>query len=89
MQFAVTPVKVIEGAVTEPDGMQADYGFGWFLNPYKGRARMWHYGETVGFRTTIQRFLKDKLTVVVLCNREDLNPGALALQVADLFFIRG
>jgi hypothetical protein len=50
---------------------------------------MWHYGETIGFRTTIQRFLKDKLTVVVLCNREDLNPGALALQVADLFFVRG
>ena len=89
MQFAVTPVKVIEGAVTEPDGTQADYGFGWFLNPYKGQARMWHYGETIGFRTTIQRFLKDKLTVVVLCNREDLNPGALALQVADLFFVRG
>lgn len=85
MQAALTPVKVPEGAVTEPDGSPAAYGFGWFLNPYKGHRRMWHYGETMGFRTTIQRFLDDNLTIVVLCNRADLNPSALALQVADLF----
>jgi hypothetical protein len=46
---------------------------------------MWHYGETMGFRTTIQRFPDDNLTIVMLCNRADLNPSALALQVADLF----
>jgi len=84
MEAALTPVDVPEGQVTEPDGSPAAYGFGWFLNPYKGRPRMWHYGETMGFRTTIQRFVKDKLTIVVLCNRADLNPSALALQVADL-----
>jgi hypothetical protein len=46
---------------------------------------MWHYGETVGFRTTIQRFVEDKLTVIVLCNRDDVAPANLALQVANLF----
>jgi hypothetical protein len=46
---------------------------------------MWHYGETVGFRTTIQRFVDEKLTVVVLCNRDDLVPAVLALKVANLF----
>jgi len=84
MQAALTPVKVPEGQPTEPDGSPAAYGFGWFLNPYKGKRRMWHYGETMGFRTTIQRFEKDDLTIVVLCNRSDLDPTALALQVADL-----
>jgi CubicO group peptidase (beta-lactamase class C family) len=85
MQAALTPVKVPNDSVREPDGTPADYGFGWFLNPHKGHKRMWHYGETLGFRTSIQRFVGDKLTVIVLCNRSDLDPSKLALQVADLF----
>jgi CubicO group peptidase (beta-lactamase class C family) len=85
MRPALTPVAVREGPPTEPDGTPADYGFGWFLNPWKGRARMWHYGETMGFRTAIQRFTKDGLTVIVLCNRADLDARALALQTAGFF----
>jgi CubicO group peptidase (beta-lactamase class C family) len=85
MKPALTPVKVPEGRVTEPDGSPASYGFGWFLNPYRGHQRMWHYGETIGFRTTIQRFVAGDLTIIILSNRADLNPSALALQVADLF----
>jgi CubicO group peptidase (beta-lactamase class C family) len=86
MKPAITPVKVSDDSVREPDGTPAAYGFGWFLNRYKGHSRMWHYGETVGFRTTIQRFVDDKLTIIVLCNRDDLVPANLALKVADLFF---
>jgi len=85
MKPAITPVNVSDGSVQEPDGTPAAYGFGWFLNLYKSHPRMWHYGETVGFRTTIQRFVDDKLTIIVLCNRDDLVPANLALKVADLF----
>ena len=85
MKPAITPVKVTDGSVQEPDGSPAAYGFGWFLNPYHGHSRMWHYGETVGFRTTIQRFVGDNLTIIVLCNRDDVAPANLALKVADLF----
>jgi len=87
MRAAITPVPV--PGVHEPDGKPAAYGFGWFLNPYKGHHRMWHYGETVGFRTAIQRFTADNLTVIILCNRADLVPKNLALKVADLFFRTG
>jgi hypothetical protein len=45
---------------------------------------MWHYGETAGFRTAIQRFTDDRLTVIVLCNRTDLAAGDLALKAAGL-----
>ena len=85
MEPAIIQVKVPDGSVQEPDGTPAAYGFGWFLNPYKNRSRMWHYGETVGFRTTIQRLVDDKLTIIVLCNRDDVVPANLALKVADLF----
>ncbi|MCX6575041.1 MAG: serine hydrolase, partial [Candidatus Aminicenantes bacterium] len=72
-------------APTEPDGTPADYGFGWFLNPWEGNARMWHYGETIGFRTAIQRFTDDGLTVIVLCNRADLDARDLSLKAAELY----
>jgi CubicO group peptidase (beta-lactamase class C family) len=85
MQPAVTPVRV-PGGVELPDGAPAEYGFGWFVNSYKGHRRMWHYGDTSGFHTTIQRFPEDHLTIVILANRTDLDPAKLALQVADLYF---
>jgi CubicO group peptidase (beta-lactamase class C family) len=87
MKSALAPVKVSDGSVQEPDGTPAAYGFGWFLNSYHNHPRMWHYGETVGFRTTIQRFVDEKLTIIVLCNRDDLVPANLALKVADLFLV--
>jgi CubicO group peptidase (beta-lactamase class C family) len=65
-------------------GVPVEYGFGWFLDPYKGHERMWHYGDTMGFKTAIQRFPKDGVTVIVLCNRTDLDPGALATKAAEL-----
>jgi CubicO group peptidase (beta-lactamase class C family) len=86
MQPAITPVMVSDNSVRGPDGSPADYGFGWFLNPYKQHRRMWHYGETMGFRSNIQRFTEDGLTIIVLCNRADMDPGTLGLQVADLYF---
>jgi CubicO group peptidase (beta-lactamase class C family) len=82
---ALTPVEVPDHSVRGPDDKPAAYGFGWYLDPYRGRGRMWHYGETQGFRNNIQRFPVDGLTVIVLSNRADTEPGALALKVADLF----
>jgi CubicO group peptidase (beta-lactamase class C family) len=85
MRPGITPVKVPGAGPTEPDGKPAAYGFGWFLNPYKRHSRMWHYGETAGFRTAIQRFQADGLTIVILSNRSDLSPTKLALKVADVY----
>jgi CubicO group peptidase (beta-lactamase class C family) len=85
MQPALTPVRLIAGPAKFPDGSPVSYGFGWFLAPYKGHARMSHDGETIGFRTTIQRFPDDNLSIIVLANRSDVNPEELALKVADLY----
>jgi hypothetical protein len=68
-------------------GKSVSYGFGWFLDPYQGHVRIWHTGSTMGFRTVIERFNEaGGLTVIILCNRTDLEPEKLALQVADIFF---
>ncbi len=62
------------------------YGFGWFLDPYRGHPRMWHYGSTIGFNTVIERFTENNLTIIILANRTDLDLAALALHSADLYF---
>ena len=64
-------------------GQPVSYGFGWFLDPWRGHPRTWHHGSTSGFRSVIERFPDDRLTVVVLANRDDLDLRALALEVAE------
>jgi CubicO group peptidase (beta-lactamase class C family) len=95
MRDALIPARLADGSVphwdsgpgdTDPlHGKPVEYGFGWFLDPYHGHERMWHYGDTTGFQTSIQRFPKDDLTVIVLCNRTDVDPTAIALRFADRF----
>jgi CubicO group peptidase (beta-lactamase class C family) len=106
MQPALTPFVFADGAQPRwpadsdrPEGSPALYGFGWFLYPYRGHARMWHYGETMGFHSYIVRFESNggatnssapsdplaNLSIIVLCNRTDISPESLALQVANLF----
>jgi len=85
MRPALTPVRPTAGPAKTEEGAAVSYGFGWFLDPYQGHLRMWHYGETVGFRTAIQRFPDDNLTIIVLANRIDVNPQEMALKVADLY----
>jgi len=101
MQPALTPVKLADGSEphwpAEPDGdnlapgKPVSYGFGWFLNSYPGHPRMWHSGTTIGFRNVIERFTmdRDRLTIVILCNRADFDPTALALKISDLYLGNG
>jgi CubicO group peptidase (beta-lactamase class C family) len=103
MRAALTPAMLFGGAKPvwpagqdRAAGTPVAYGFGWFLDPYRGHARMWHYGDTMGFHTYIERFGAsaselggedhNAMSVVVLCNRTDLDPEALAAKVADLYF---
>lgn len=99
MQAALTPVKLADGREphwpVQPDGdnlapgKPVSYGFGWFLDAYPGHPRMWHSGTTVGFRNVIERFTMDHLTIVILCNRTDFDPTALAFKIADLYLGNG
>ena len=65
--------------------LTTQYGYGWFVDPYRGLRRHWHAGETIGFRTAIQRFPDRKLTVIVLSNRGNLDARKLSLDLADLY----
>ncbi len=90
---AITPAKLPTGAEAKlaedvPQSLRGSanaYGFGWFLNLQDAHPLMWHYGDTMGFKTAIFRYTRDNVTVIVLCNRTDVDQGALALKAAQLF----
>ncbi len=91
---AITPAKLPPGAETKlaedvPASMRGEpvsYGFGWFLNLQDPRPVMWHYGDTMGFKTAIFRYLRDDVTVILLSNRTDVDQGTLALKAANVAF---
>ena len=80
---ALTPTRLSNGTLPK-----TPYGFGWYLDPYRGRPRIWHTGETLGFRTVIERFVEEDLSIIILANRTDLDVAKMALQVADLMDAR-
>ncbi len=95
MKRALTPVRLADGSKPHwPEAKEAGgdnlfpgrpvaYGFGWFLDPWRGRPRAWHHGETMGFRSIVERFPADGLTIVVLANRGDLDLRSLAMKLAE------
>jgi CubicO group peptidase (beta-lactamase class C family) len=66
---------------TPTDDPAVAYGFGWRVT---GETR-WHSGETTGFRNVIVRYLEQRLTVIVLTNRDDPEPYPTALAIAENF----
>ena len=60
---------------------EAHYGFGWRITGDTA----WHSGETVGFRNVIVRWPSQRLTVVLLSNRNEPAPYETALAIGRLF----
>ena len=77
--------KLAEDVPASLRGRANAYGFGWFLNLADPHPLIWHYGDTMGFKTAIFRYTRDNLTVILLGNRTDLDQGAMALKAANTF----
>jgi len=76
-----TPAKLNSG---KPNSDH--YGFGWFIEEKHGHRVIGHGGAWQGFKTHIARYVDDKLTVVVLANLAEADPGKIADRVAELYF---
>ena len=59
----------------------AAYGYGWRL----ADGMTWHSGETMGFRNVILRWPEQRLTVLMLTNRNAPEPYAAARAIGDAF----
>ncbi|HKQ37226.1 MAG TPA: serine hydrolase domain-containing protein [Verrucomicrobiae bacterium] len=68
------------------DGTKTDYGFGWGVDDYLGVPMVNHGGaHMTGFKTYFIRFLKQELTVIVLCNSRQANPANIAVKIAGFY----
>lgn len=69
LALAFTPAEVREGSTT--------YGFGWNIVRDDTGVRVWHQGNTAGFRAFIERRLSRRITVIMLTNGGDTNRMAI------------
>jgi D-alanyl-D-alanine carboxypeptidase len=75
-----SPMKLNNGKIQ-------NYGFGWFLNTLEGHKNIGHGGSTSGFSATIQRFPDDHLSVIILCNADELDVATkIAKEIAKEYF---
>lgn len=66
---AFVPARVREGTTS--------YGLGWNIVTDGSGTRVWHQGNTAGFRAFIERRLRDRITVIMLTNGGDTNRMAI------------
>ncbi|HZZ44912.1 MAG TPA: serine hydrolase domain-containing protein [Tepidisphaeraceae bacterium] len=72
-----------------PDGHDIHYGFGWRVDSYRDHAFVGHGGDTIGFRTHIERYPADHFSVILLSNRNDIDPHAFLRRIVDAVLFDG
>lgn len=68
------------------DRHSSSYGYGWFIDDYRGEPRIHHNGETRGFRSCVQRFPNRQAAIFIQLNSEVAADEMTAVgeRVADL-----
>ncbi|MGL4619003.1 serine hydrolase [Chroococcidiopsis sp.] len=62
------------------------YALGWHIPKYSDRKVVGHNGSIEGFATNITRYIDEKVTVILLCNLENIaRPDAIAKSIAEQF----
>ncbi|AIE87681.1 beta-lactamase [Fimbriimonas ginsengisoli Gsoil 348] len=72
-----TPAKLLSGAA-------CSYGFGWFVDSYRGYRHIHHGGGVPGYQSEFHRFPQSGLTVIVLANTVEVDLDRIALTVAGM-----
>lgn len=62
------------------------YGYGWGIGKEGDRPVVSHIGGIQGFSSSIARYPNDKVVILVLGNREDINSGDIGVQLAKIVF---
>jgi CubicO group peptidase (beta-lactamase class C family) len=67
------------------NGRSLEYAFGLEVRSYRGLSVVEHGGDLVGYHAYLARFPDARLSVILLCNRGDINQVPLAHAVADIY----
>ncbi|CAN5617753.1 serine hydrolase domain-containing protein [soil metagenome] len=69
-----------------PNSNGSSYGYGWVLGQQLGHRSVGHNGGIEGFVTSYNRFPDDKVTIILLSNRQDINPNQISSELARIIF---
>ena len=59
-------------------GKTSGYGYGWMVETDRGHRRIYHSGSWQGFKSQLDRYVDDRLTVVVLANSSYAKPAKIS-----------
>jgi len=85
----LVPIEILNEAFTSGElsnGEKTGYGFGWRMDTYLYRNRAHHTGSTRGFRNVFMRFPDQKISILILTNRNSGRPINIAEKIADYLF---
>jgi CubicO group peptidase (beta-lactamase class C family) len=66
-------------------GKTTDYGFGLFIEKYRGLRTVEHSGGDRGISSNLVRYPDQKLAIALLCNSDAINPIILTHKLTDLY----
>lgn len=81
---AETLAMAFHAGMPTSDQPGSGYGYGWYVASHKGTRKIWHYGETIGFSTYLARYPDERLTIIMLTNRNDNFLGPTVDRIADV-----
>ena len=80
---ALIDTTLTRGLLTSGDTLS--YAFALGVGSYRGLPTVGHGGSLGGYRADLKRFPEQHFATAILCNVANVNPGALAKPVADLY----
>jgi len=78
--------KLWQPFIKTSDNINSYYGFGWSIDEYKKHKMVLHNGSNIGFKSIFVRFVNDALSIIILTNTEEAQPGAIVAGLADYYF---
>jgi CubicO group peptidase (beta-lactamase class C family) len=85
------PAPLFKQALTPAtlnDGSHTAYGFGWYIDRHETSTWYLHEGSTRGFRNAILRLPDQKISIIVLTNRNEGEPIKIARKIAEMLLAK-
>lgn len=67
-------------------GVPIDYGFGWHVEDFRGKAHPYHSGSSIGFRNHVLLFPENQRAVIILTNRDEGDPMIETKKIMDIIW---
>jgi len=71
---------------SDRSGLRYGYGYGWGIGEEGNHLLVSHEGGINGFHSVIARYPNDKIVIIILGNRQDMDLFEMRTQIAKIVF---